>query len=329
VEAAMWLSRLLVVLIVFALSCPAEAQQAKKVPRIAYVDSSGTPAKQSASFEAFEAGLLDLRYIDGQNIIIERGYAEGRLDKVPSLVNELIQRKPEIFVAFNNVAIGAAQRATKEIPIVIASSLDPVAAGYVESLAHPGANITGIASLNRDLSAKRVELLKELFPRLSRLAVLWDVDGPGPKVAFKEYEAASRAYKLNLQSLGVHGPSPDLESVFQKAVHADAVIIVSNPLIRANQKKIMELVNRNRIPSMTENFEYLTPGGLVSYGADIGYLFKRPAYYVDKILKGARPADLPVEQPTKYELVINLKTAKQIGVTIPQPVLYRADKVIK
>jgi ABC-type uncharacterized transport system substrate-binding protein len=321
---------ILFVVVQLAAGVMAQAQQLKKIPHIAYVDSAGTPNAPEEQYKAFDAGLRDLGYVDGQNIVIARRYAEGRSDKVPALVNELVQQKPAVFVAFTNGVIRAAQKATKEIPIVIASSIDPVAAGYVKSLAHPGGNLTGVAMLMRELSAKRVELLKEIFPRLSRLAILWDTEGPGPKVAFEEYEAAATAFKVSIHSMGVHGPTPDLEGVFRNlAGHADAIILVVNPLTRANKKEIMEKVTRNKIPSMTENPEFLYVGGLVSYGADFSDLFRRPAIYVDKILKGAKPADLPVEQPKRFELIINLKTAKQIGLTIPQSVLYRADKVIK
>lgn len=197
------------------LGVAAEAQEPKKVPRIAYVDAAGTPNAPEESFKGLDAGLRELGYVDGQNLVIERRYAEGRLDKIPALVNELLQQKPDVFVAFTNVAIREAQKATKDIPIVIASSIDPVAAEYVRSLAHPGGNLTGIASLMRELSAKRIELLKEIIPKLSRLAILWDTDGPGPKVAFKEYEAAATAFKVRLHSFGVPGPSPDLDGGFR------------------------------------------------------------------------------------------------------------------
>ena len=308
----------------------AEAQQPKKVPRLAYIDTAGSPSAPEEAFKGLDSGLRELGYVDGQNIVIERRYAEGRLDRIPALVNELLQQNPDVFVAFSNGAIRAVQKATKDIPIVIASSIDPVEAGYVKSLAHPGGNLTGVASLMRELSAKRVELLKEIIPRLSRLAVLWDTDGPGPKVAFKEYEAAATAFKLSLQSLGIHRPSPDLEGVFRKvAGRADAIIVVLNPLTRAYKKKIMETLTKQRIPSMAESSEFLVDGGLVSYGADYIAIWKRAAVKVSKILKGTKPADIPVEQPMKFEFVINLKTAKQIGVTIPQWTLMKADKVIQ
>ena len=274
--------------------------------------------------------MRELGYVDGQNVVIERRYAEGRLDKIPALVNELLQQKPDVFVAFTNVAIREVQKATKDIPIVISSSIDPVTAGYVKSLAHPGGNLTGVATLMRELSAKRIELLKEIIPKLSRLAILWDTDGPGPKVAFTEYEAAATAFKVRIHSLGVHGPSPDLDGQFRNLVgHADAIIVVLNPLTRAYKKNIMETLIRKRIPSMAEGSEFLVDGGLVYYGADYVAIWKRAAAQVSKILKGAKPADIPVEQPMKFEFAINLKTAKQIGVTIAPEMLARANRVIK
>ena len=193
-----------------ALCSSVEAQQPKKLLHLAYVHAAGTPTAPEEAFKALDSGLRELGYVDGQNIVIERRYAEGRLDQVPALVNELLQQNPDVFVAFDNRAIRAAQKATKIIPIVFSSSIDPVAAGYVKSLAHPGGNLTGVSTLMRELSAKRIELLKEVVPRLSRLAILWNTDGPGSKVAFREYEAAATAFKVSIQSLVLMAPSPDL-----------------------------------------------------------------------------------------------------------------------
>jgi putative ABC transport system substrate-binding protein len=305
----------------------ADAQQPKKIPRIGYV--SGGPGNES--FEAFRQGLRELGYVEGKSVLIEYREARGRLDLMPALVDELVQQKVDVIVATNNVVIRAAKKATKTIPIVMRSSLDPVAAGYVNSLARPGGNITGLTNLGRDLSAKRVELLKEIFPKMSRIAVLWDADGPGPKVAFKEYQAAALAFNLHVQSLEVRGPKPDFEKAFQAVQkgRADALIIVINPVIRQHLGKVLDFSFKNRIPSMNEGRDIVEAGGLLSYATNNLDLYRRAAVYVDKILKGAKPADLPVERPTKFELVINLKTAKQIGVTIPPNVLVRADKVIK
>jgi putative ABC transport system substrate-binding protein len=303
----------------------AEAQQAAKtLPRIGLIASTG-------AFESFRLGLHDLGYMEGKNVLIERRYPEGRLDRIPGLVNELIQQKVDVIVAINNVAIRAAKEATKTIPIVMVTSVDPVDAGYVESFARPQGNITGLANLGRDLSAKRVELLKEVLPKMSRVGVLWDADGPGPAIAFKEYEGAARGFKLELRSLEVRGPNPDFEKAFQaaKAARVDALIVVGNPLMAQHAKQVFELAAKYRLTSMTEEARYVDAGGLISYGANAADLYRRAAEYVVEILRGAKPGDLPVKLPAKFEIFINLKTAQQLGLVIPQHVLVQADKVIK
>jgi putative ABC transport system substrate-binding protein len=317
--------------LLFALCSVGNAQQRKTLPRIGFIDPAGTPASPTPGLEAFRQGLTDLGYIDGKNILIEARYAEARLDMIPALVNELVQEKVAVLIGFNNVVIGAAMKATKTIPIVMVSSIDPIAAGYVDSLARPGGNVTGFVRLARELNAKRVELLKEMLPRMSRVAILWDENGPGAVVAFKEYQTAVQAFKLSLQSLGVRGPNPDFDAALQAArsQRADALLLVGNPLVLLHLKRVLELATKSRLPSMTDDARYVDAGGLVSYGADQVDLHRRAAVYVDKILKGTKPAELPVEQPTKFELVISLKAAKQIGLTIPPNVLARADKVIK
>jgi putative ABC transport system substrate-binding protein len=306
-------------------------QTAKTLPRVGVISSTGTAEKPWPLFDAFRLGLSDLGYIEDKNILIESRYAEGRLDRMPGLVNELVQQKVDVIVAVNNVIIQAAQKATKTIPIVMISSVDPVAAGYVESFARPGKNITGLAHLGRDLSAKRVELLKELLPKMSRVGVLWDADGPGPAVAFKEYEAATRAFKVELRSLAIRGPNPDFAGAFQTARKArlDALIVVANPLTAQHAKEVFALAAENRLPSMTEVGQFVSAGGLMSYGASFADLYRRAAEYVVAILKGAKPGDLPVKLPSKFEIFINLKTSQQIGLVIPQHVLVQADKVIK
>ncbi len=312
--------------------CIAEAQQSTKaLPRVGLILSSGTPETPSPLFEAFRQGLRDLGYVEGKNILIERRYAEGRLDRMPSFVHEFVQQKVDVIVAVNNVVIRAAKEATKTIPIVMISSIDPVVAGYVESFARPGGNITGLAWLLRDISAKRIELLKEVLPKMSRVAVLWDTDGPGPAVAFKEYEAAAQAFKLKLRSLEVRGPNPDFAGAFQaaKTEHLNALIVVTNPLMAQRARQVFELATKNHLPSMTEEGRYVEAGGLMSYGPSLADLFRRAATYVDKTLMGAKPGDLQVKLPEKFEIFINLKTAYQLGLVIPQHVLIQADKVIK
>jgi len=310
---------------------PVEAQQPAKISRIGFIESAGTPTNPLRHFDAFRLGLLDFGFVEGKNILIERRFAEGRLDRMPAIVNDLVQQKVDVIIATNNVVIRAAKEATKTIPIVIISSVDPVAAGFVESFAHPGGNITGLANLGRDLSAKRVELLKEVLPRMSRVAILWDAGGPGPAIAVKEYEAAARAFKLERRSLEVRGPNPDFAGAFQaaQAARAEALIVVRNPLMGQHATQVFELATKNRLPSMTEEGRYVKTGGLISYGTNATDLYRRAAEYVVEILKGAKPGDLPVRLPEKFEIFVNLKTANQIGVVIPQRVLIQADKVIK
>ena len=307
-----------------------EAQQAKKVPRIGYV-SSGDPSTEPR-LDAFRWGLRDLGYIEAKNILVEYRYAEGKPDEVPGLVTELLQLKVDVLVVGFLPAIHAAKQATKTIPIVMVTTVDPVASGIVDSLARPGGNITGLTRLiPRDLKKRRLELLKEAVPRISRVGVLWDADNENAAIAFNEYEAAARALKIALQSLTVRGPHPDFEGAFQAAVkgRASALITIRDALINRYRKRIADLAIKNRQPSIYEGSEYVEDGGLMSYAVSDTENYRRAATYVDKILKGTKPADLPVDQPAKFELVINLKTAKQIGLTIPPNVLARADKVIK
>jgi putative ABC transport system substrate-binding protein len=263
--------------------------------------------------------------------VVEYRYFEGKRDRIPNLVTELVQLKLDVLVANSLTAIRAIKQATKSIPIVIVTADDPVGTGLVDSLARPGANITGLTTLNRQLGGKRLELLKEVLPKVSRVGVLWEADNSGAAIGFKEYEAASRPLKLQLQSLEVRPPKPDLDGAFKAAVkeHVDAVITIAIPLILYNRTEIAELAIKNRLPYMADQSRYVEAGSLLSYSASEDESFRRAAVYVDKILKGAKPADLPIEQPTKFELAINLKTAKQINLTIPPNVLARADKVIK
>jgi putative ABC transport system substrate-binding protein len=314
-----------------ALCSPAEGQQAAKVPRIGYVSTSGDPATPGYQVEAFRQGLRDLSYVEGKNIVLEYRYLEGKIDRTPGLVAELVQLKVDVLVVTGLTPVRAAKEATKTIPIVMVTTQDPVATGLIESLARPGGNITGLTTLTRDLSGKRLELLKEIVPKMPRVAVLWNADEPGAAIALKEYEAVARALKIDLQSLGVRVPNPDFDGAFQAAAkeRASALITITGTLLGRNAKPIAELAIKNRLPSMHERKQYVEAGGLLSYETDNYDNFRRATIYVDKILKGAKPADLPVEQPTKFEFVINLKTAKQIGLTIPQSVLFRADKVIR
>ena len=309
----------------------AYAQQPKKIPRIGYLSSTDDPKTPGPSIEAFQQGLRDLGYIEGENILVEYRYAEGISDRMPSIVAELVQLKVDVVVAAALPAISAAKQATKTIPIVMVTTGDPVARGLVDSLARPGGNITGLTRLTRDLNGKRLELLKEVVPRISRVGVLVDANMIDRDPALKDYETAARMLKIQLQSLEVRGPDPDFGAAFQAAARGrvSAIITITDALLNRYPKRIADLAIKNHLPSMYERSEYVEVGGLVSYAASDAESFRRAATYVDKILKGTKPADLPVEQPTKFEFVINLKTAKQIGLTIPPNVLVRADKVIK
>jgi len=309
----------------------AEAQQPKKVPRIGFVSGRGepTPSTPDPSADAFRQGLRDLGYVEGKNILVEYRYTQGKPDRIPGSVAELVQLKVDVLVSPTSPAIRAAKQATKTIPIVMVVTVDPVATGLIDSLARPGGNVTGLTRLTRDLSGKRLELIKEAVPGISRVGILWS--NTSPSTAFKEYDAAARALKIPLQSLEVGGPNPDLEGAFRDAAkgHVSALITARTTTLIPYPKKIADLAIKNRLPSMFEDSEYVEVGGLMSYSANQLESFRRAAIYVDKILQGRKPADLPVEQPTKFEFVINLKTAKQIGLTIPPNVLVRADKVIK
>jgi putative ABC transport system substrate-binding protein len=306
----------------------ADAQQAVKIPRIGILmGGSSAPGPRE---EAFRKGLSELGYVEGKNIIIEWRFAEGQEDRLATHAAELVRLKVDIIVTDGTRVTRAAKNATRTIPIVMASDADPIASGYVASLARPGGNITGLTNNNPDLSGKRLEVLKESIPGISRVGIIWNPEVPTSVTAFKDAQIAAQPLRLQLQSLEMRGPD-DYESVFQAAAkeRTKALTVLSDSLMFANRSRILELASKHKIPTMHTQSGWVEAGGLMSYGTYFPDLWSRAAVYVDKILKGTKPADLPVEQPTKFELVINLKTAKQIGVTIPQSVLYRADKVIK
>jgi putative ABC transport system substrate-binding protein len=308
----------------------AEAQQSGKIPRIGFLQRRVPPnsANPDPLGDAFRKELRDLGYIDGKTILIEQRYGEGRDDRLHHLLEELIQLKVDLLVIPTSQGIRAAKQATTTIPIVMVTPADPVASGFIDSLARPGGNITGITRLTRGLSGKRLELLMEAAPEISRVGVVTGTTTSG----IEDYETAARSLnKLTIQSLQVRGPNPDFEGAFQAAAkgRVNALITIRDAVTAGYLKRIANLAMKYRLPSMNEDSPYVAAGGLMSYGANDADQFRRAAVYVDKILKGAKPTELPVEQPTNFELVINLKTAKQIGVTIPPQVLARADKVIK
>jgi putative ABC transport system substrate-binding protein len=326
------LPSILVAVVLLAVGVIAEAQQPNKVPLIGYLSTTDA-ATDSARAEGIRLALRDLGYIEGQNIAIEYRYAEGRPDRESGLAAELVRLKVDIIVvAAGDVTIQAAKNATKTIPIVMAGQgCDPVRAGHVESLARPGGNVTGLTALNRELGGKRLELLKEAVPKLARVAVLYDPASPGLHEVKELLPADARALKLTIQPWEIRAVD-DFEKVFaalNKQRPDGLYVIVAGGVMRPNQKRIVGFALKSRLPSVYGNRGAVDAGGLMSYRADETDSYRRVAYFVDRILKGAKPGDLPIEQPTKFELVINLKTAQQIGLTIPQSLLYRADKVIK
>ena len=320
--------RLIVILALSIVAAPLAtgAQQARKVPRIAYV--VGRPAMEVD--EAFRRALKELGYIEGQNIIIEYRYGDGKEASLPNLFAEVIRLNPDVIVTGSTPAVLAAKNATRTIPIVMTHSSDAVRDGLVASLARPGGNVTGLSIFAPELTGKRLELLKETVPKLSRVATIWNTANPGNTPLLKDMEVAARELGLKLQSVGIRGPD-DLEGAFATIARskAGALNVLSDAFMATNRTLITGLALKNRLPSIYPSDGYVQAGGLMSYGPSLTATYQRAAYFVDKILKGAKPADLPVEQPTRFELVVNLKTAKQIGLTIPPNVLARADRVIK
>ncbi len=307
----------------------AEAQQAKKVQRIGYL-TANTSSAELPRLDAFRQALRDLGHVEGQNITIEYRHAEGKFDRLPGFAAELIGLKVDVLVGVTTNAVQAAKYATRTIPIVFVGVSDPIAAELVDSLARPGGNLTGCTNIAPVLSGKRLELLKETVPKLSRVAVLWDPQSPGSVPQWKETELA--ATELGLRLFSMEASSVDeYEGAFKEAVKArsGALAVTLNPVSNSNQKPIAELATKNRLPTMCARGDYVDNGCMMSYGPSYVAEGRDAARYVDKILKGTKPSDLPVEQPMKFELVINLMTANQIGLTIPPEVLYRADRVIK
>jgi putative ABC transport system substrate-binding protein len=308
----------------------AQAQQPTKAPRIGYL-SPTSPSVSPTRSEAFRRGLRELGYIEGKNIVIEYRYAEGKFDRLPALAAELVGLKVDLIVTTGPTVTRAAKKATTTIPIVMAFDTDPVGNGFVASLARPGGNITGLSTLAPELSGKQLELLKEIVPRLSRVAVFGTSTNPGNAQMLREVEFAGGAFGVKLQYLEVRGPK-DIETAFRAASkgRAEAVLYLVAGLIAAGHRtEITELAVKSRLPTIYQSPQYVEDGGLMTYGVSTADLDRRAATYVDKILKGAKPADLPVEQPKKFEFIINLKAAKQIDLTIPPNVLARADRVIR
>jgi putative tryptophan/tyrosine transport system substrate-binding protein len=313
----------------FALCLSVQAQHPAKAPRIGFL-TAVSASSFAGRTEAFRQGLRELGYVEGKNIVIEYRYGDGKTDRLNQLADELVHIKVDVIVTGGAPATISAKDATRTIPIVMASDADPVGSGIVTSLARPGGNITGFSTLATEIGGKRLELLKEIVPRLSHMAVFGTSTYPGNAQALKEMEVAAGAFGVKLQYRDILDPK-EIDAAFREASKArvGAVLVLASSVLLSQRTRITDLVIKNRVPAIYPNGEYVEDGGLMSYGPNIVYLFRRAATYVDKILKGAKPGDLPVEQPTKFELVINLKTAKQIGLTIPPEVLARSDKVIK
>jgi len=319
----------LVTLLFLAAVTLAEAQQPKKVPRIGFLSAASASAV-AGRLDAFRQGLTELGYIEGKNIVVEYRYADGKADRLPALAAELVGAELDLIVAATTPGVLAVKKTSATVPIVFVDISDPVANGLVASLARPGGNITGLTIFGPELSGKRLELLKEAAPNVARVALLWNSANPANELMWKETQAVAHELRVQLQSLEVRS-SNDFDSAFEAALreHAQALIAAPEPLINTHLKRIVEFAAKNRLPAMYGAPEVVNAGGLMAYAPSYTDLYRRAATYVDKILKGTKPADLPVEQPKKFEFIINLKTAKQIGVTIPQSVLFRADKVIK
>ena len=329
IENRKWVGCLAILLLLMGWVRMVEAQQAAKIPRIGYLGGAA-PSANADRREAFRQGLRELGHVEEKNIIIEWRSVEGKLDRLPALAAELVRLKVDVIVTGGGRATRAAKEATNTIPIVMAQVPDPVGDGFVASLARPGGNITGLSALGPELSGKRLDLLKETVPKLSRAAVLGTSTSPGNAQQLREVELAGGALKVKLQFLDVLDPK-DIETAFRAANkgRAEGVLVLSASVFVSRQTQVLDLAQKNRLPAIYYRPDFVEAGGLMSYGVNDTDLYRRAATYVDKILKGAKPADLPVEQPTKFEFIINLKAAKQIGLTIPPNVLARADKVIK
>jgi putative tryptophan/tyrosine transport system substrate-binding protein len=326
-RAVVYFCLLLTILLLTAV--PARAQQTGKVTRIGFLIAS-SPAAMAPRMDAFRQGLREIGYVEGKNIIIERRHAEGKSDRLPALAAELVSLKVDVIVTSGPTATRPAKGATSTIPIVMTFDDDPIGSGFVASLARPGGNITGLSTLSPEISGKQLEHLKEIVPRLGRVAVFGTSTREGTAQNLKGMELAAAAFGVKLQNVDVLDPK-DIETGFRSASsgRADAILVLQSPVFNSYRAQIADLAVKSRLPAIYSGRQFAEDGGLMSYGVNISDLDRRAATYVDKILKGAKPADLPVEQPTKFELVINLKAAKQIGLTIPASVLARADKIIR
>jgi putative ABC transport system substrate-binding protein len=321
--------------LLFALCLPAQAQQSGKIPRVGVLFIGG---RNQPHLESFKQGLKERGYTEGKNILLDYRYAEGNVDRLPSLAAELVQLKVDVIVTTSGNSARAATRATRTIPIVLTTGADPVKSGLAESLAKPGGNVTGLSVIEEDLSGKRVEILKETFPKMTRMAYLWnplavsyfEAGAPSGNPSYDEAKKTAETLGVQLLSYKVRTLA-EIEKAFadMPKVRPQALLVLQSPVMTLNSKRIVDLALEQQLPGMYPSNQFAQEGGVMAYGPLIGDLYRRAATYVDKILKGAKPAELPIEQPTKFDFVVNLKAAKQIGITIPPSILYRADKVIR
>ncbi len=307
----------------------AEAQQSGKVPRVGFLGNS-TAALEANLVGPFREGLRDLGYEEGRNVVIEYRWAEGKYERFPTLIAELIALKVDVIVTAGTPATQAVKKATTSVPLVMVAVGDPVGTGIVASLGRPGGNITGLTSIAQELEGKRLELLREVIPKLSHIAVLWNSVSPVQVIQEKAVQTAAQVLRMKVQSLGVRTPE-EIEDAFAAIVRErpGALLVLADRLFLHNRQRIMDFATKNRLPGVHAYRELVEAGGLMSFGPSYGGMHRRAAYFVDKILKGAKPADLPVERPATFELVVNLKTAKALGLTIPQSILLRADQIIE
>jgi len=321
--------RVLICVLLLALSFPADAQEPAKIWRIGVLVSS-SPSLNASRDEALRQGLHEIGYVEGKNIIMEYRYAEGKLDRLSDLAADLVRLKPDVILAGGTRVAVAAKQATSTIPIVVTGAGDLVAAGLVDNLNRPGGNVTGVSRLSADIIGTRVELLKEIVPKVTRLATLLNPENPGYAASLREIELDALAQGIKLQLLAARSPD-DLERAFRAAAKesANSLLVMVDAMFSNYRSRIVELAAKHRLPAIYDRVDFVEAGGLISYGMNLADLSRRAIWYVDQILKGAKPANLPLTEPAKFELVINLKTAKQIGLTIPPNVLARADKVIR
>lgn len=325
--------RLVLVLMAGALAASLEsfAQQPAKIPQIGFLHPASAEGDGGMRLQAFRDGLRELGYVEGKNLQLEVRWGEGKLERLPALAAELVRLKVDVIVAASSPAVVAARQATRTIPIVMPTSSDPVGDGLVASLAHPGGNITGLSLMAPELGEKRLQLLKEMFPKVSHaMAVLWNPAYVGMRARFEQAQAAAPAVGLTVRSMEVRD-SRELDVAFEAIIreHSEALIILVDPFTRGQRSRIVEFAAEQRLPAIYETRDFVDVGGLMSYGPNFADQFRRAATYVDKILRGAKPADLPIEQPTNFELVINMRAAKALGIKIPESILLRADKAIE